>query len=83
MKPQEVAARFVAFLWYTHYRPTPSQTEREEANRFARESWGAFLPVAHKGWGRLLLRIAKVRATARCHATAGNRPGKRQVAAAV
>jgi hypothetical protein len=29
-----------------------------EAIRFARENWTAFLSVADKGWGRLLIRIA-------------------------
>jgi hypothetical protein len=34
----------------------------EEAARFARENWTAFLSVAHEGWGKLLIRIAIQRA---------------------
>jgi hypothetical protein len=61
MKPLEAAARFAAFTWYTGYSQAPSPTLQAEARRFAQANWQAFLPVAHKGWGRLLLRIAKAR----------------------
>lgn len=61
MKPLEVAARFAAFTWYTGHGQAPSPTLQAEASRFAKENWRAFLAVAHEGWGRLLLRIAKAR----------------------
>jgi hypothetical protein len=55
MTAQETAARFAAFSWYFECR---QQATHLEAERFARESWREFLPVASEGWGRLLLRIA-------------------------
>jgi hypothetical protein len=58
MNALEVAARFAAFTWYTGDCQTPSPTLQAEASRFARENWRTFLPVAHEGWGKLLLRIA-------------------------
>jgi hypothetical protein len=61
MKPLEVAAQFAAFTWYTGRCHSPSPTLQAEARRFAKENWRGFLSVAHEGWGRLLLRIAKAR----------------------
>jgi hypothetical protein len=61
MKPLEASARFAAFAWYTGYRCAPSAIAQAEATRFSKRNWHAFLPVAHEGWGRLLLRIAKGR----------------------
>jgi hypothetical protein len=61
MTPQEAAARFAAFTWYVGCRKSPTQTARSEARRFARQNWRGFLPVAHEGWGRFLLRLAKPR----------------------
>ncbi len=65
MKPQEAAARFAALTWYIECRQDPSETVRKEARRFARQNWAAFLPVAHEGLGRLLLRVAAGRRTSR------------------
>jgi hypothetical protein len=76
MKPLEVAARFAAFAWYTHQRPASNPAAREEAGRFARENWEVFLPVAQKGWGQLLLRVARRRPTSRPPAAAGGRPAQ-------
>lgn len=60
MKARKVAAQFAAYTWYQENRA--GQPSVEEALRFARANWTAFLPVADAGWGRLLLRIASVRA---------------------
>jgi len=61
MKPLEIAARFAAFAWYTNCRQAPSRTTQAEARQFANQNWQVFLPVAEKGWGKLLLRVAKIR----------------------
>lgn len=59
MTPLEVAARFAAFTWYTRSRKAPSRVVQREARQFALDHWEAFLPVAHEGWGRLLLQAAQ------------------------
>jgi len=51
----QVAARFTAFVWCLR---TNKQTVTEEAVRFAKENWIAFLPAAHEGLGKLLIGIA-------------------------
>lgn len=57
MDPLTVSAQFSAYVWYSHGKPdTPNV--RARANRFAQENWHAFLPSAHEGLGRLLLRLA-------------------------
>ena len=58
MHPLQVSAQFAAFTWY---RSTHQSESREEAARYARLKWDEFLPVAHEGLGRLLLRIAEPR----------------------
>jgi hypothetical protein len=55
MHPLQVAAQFAAFTWYSEANP---DAEQEDAAWFARTSWSDFLPVAHEGLGRLLLKIA-------------------------
>jgi hypothetical protein len=80
MKPLEVAARFAAFAWYTDCRQ--GRSTQQEARRFAKENWQAFRPVAHAGWGRLLLRIAKATPTSQRPPAAVNRPLSRKLAAA-
>jgi hypothetical protein len=82
MKPLEMAARFAAFAWYTDHRQTPSRTAQAEARRFSRQNWHVFLPVAQEGWGKLLLRVAKVRPNSQRHSPAASRSKKRQLAAA-
>jgi hypothetical protein len=67
MKPFEAAARFAAFTWYTDHRQASILTKHAEASRFTNENWQAFLPVAHEGWGRLLLRVAKAHAIPQRH----------------
>jgi hypothetical protein len=82
MKPLEMAARFAAFAWYTDLRQAPSHTAQVEARRFSRQNWQVFLPVAHEGWGRLLLRVAKVRPNSQRCSAAASRSKKRQLAVA-
>jgi hypothetical protein len=59
MKARKVAAQFAAYTWYQEKRT--GQQSPGEAIRFARENWTAFLPVADKGWGQLLIRISSER----------------------
>jgi hypothetical protein len=54
MNPTLVTAQFAAFTWYSRSHPSGSP---EDARRFARTNWGAFLGVAPSGLGRLLLKI--------------------------
>jgi hypothetical protein len=59
MNPLKLSAQFAAYVWYSEMRQgtaTPAETAR-----FARTSWAAFLPSAHEGLGRLLIRVAKPR----------------------
>ncbi len=57
MDPLKVAAQFVA---YTRYSGRENQQgDAADAARFARENWVAFLPYAHEGLGRLLIRLAQ------------------------
>ena len=63
MTPLEVAARFAAFVWYMNNRETANAIKQAEAQQFSKKNWEVFLPVAHEGWGRLLLRIAKAKKT--------------------
>ena len=55
MNPITVSAQLAAFVWFTKGKPCKRNAA---ALRFARENWQAFLPLAHRGLGRLLLRIA-------------------------
>jgi hypothetical protein len=63
MNAATLAAQFAAYAWYEDC--GPGKQSSSEAARFARANWTLFLPVAHEGWGRLLLRIAKARPTRR------------------
>jgi hypothetical protein len=60
MNPLRVSAMFAAYVWFTS-RNAESPMVEKEAVLFARENWRTFLPSAHKGLGRLLLRIAGTR----------------------
>jgi hypothetical protein len=64
MHPLQVAARFTAFVWRLR---TKKQTTPEEAVRFAKENWLAFLPAAHEGLGNLLIAVATVDAASPEH----------------
>jgi hypothetical protein len=57
MDPRQVSAKFAAYAWYSGLKDTTATTE-EQAVQFASEHWSAFLPHAHEGLGRLLLRVA-------------------------
>jgi hypothetical protein len=54
----KVSAQFAAFVWYRNH---SRGADKAEAHRFARENWLRFLPRAHEGWGKLLVRVAKLR----------------------
>ena len=55
MDAKQIAARFAAHAWYEETRQGAQSPQ--EAARFARKHWEAFLPVAHEGLGRLLIRL--------------------------
>ncbi|HZT79006.1 MAG TPA: hypothetical protein VFA26_02190 [Gemmataceae bacterium] len=57
MNPLKMSAQFAAYVWHAEARQ--GSATPDESARFARENWVAFLPCAHEGWGRLLIRIAK------------------------
>jgi hypothetical protein len=87
MNPRHVSAQFAAFVWFTGRTPA-GHADPAAARRFARENWTAFLPCAHEGLGRLLMRIAS-RHTAAARgrrvqpATGVPRSRRRRVAVAV
>jgi hypothetical protein len=58
MHPLQVSAQFAAFVWYCDHN---QGAERAVAARFARGNWLRFVPQAHEGWGKLLIRVAKLR----------------------
>ena len=60
MNPWKVSAQFAAFVWYSN-RKTEQKATAAEAAQFAKDNWIAFLPYAHEGYGRLLIRIARPR----------------------
>lgn len=60
MNPWKVSAQFAAFVWYTN-RQTETEASAAEAAQFAKDNWVAFLPYAHEGYGRLLIKIARPR----------------------
>jgi hypothetical protein len=57
MNALKVSAQFAAFVWYSEMKQ--GAASRAEAAGFARENWVAFLPSAHEGLGRLLIRVAR------------------------
>jgi hypothetical protein len=59
MNPLKLSAQFAAFVWYTEARG--GRATREETARFARANWAAFLPSAHEGLSRLLVRVGRPR----------------------
>jgi hypothetical protein len=56
--PWKVSAQFAAFVWYSN-RQTDKKATVAEAAQFAKENWVAFLPYAHEGYGRLLIKLAQ------------------------
>jgi hypothetical protein len=59
MNPLKMSAQFAAYVWHSEARG--GRATREESARFARENWAAFLPSAHEGLGRLLVRVGRPR----------------------
>jgi hypothetical protein len=60
MNPLKVSAMFAAYVWFTEREGNSVMAQREGAS-FARANWESFLPSAHEGLGRLLIRVAGVR----------------------
>jgi hypothetical protein len=60
MNARKIAAEFAAYTWYEETRA--GQQSRKESRQFARDHWTAFLPVAHEGLGKLLIRLASQKA---------------------
>jgi hypothetical protein len=58
MNPLKASAQFAAYVWYTE---VMQRTTQDEALRFAERNWTTFLPSAHEGWGKLLMRVARPR----------------------
>ena len=57
MTPLQMSAQFAAYLWFRRQEENADKS-REEAHQFARTHWERFLPSAHEGLGRLLMRLA-------------------------
>lgn len=62
MNPWKVSAQFAAFVWYCN-RKTENKATTAQAAQFAKDNWIAFLPYAHEGYGKLLIKIARPRTT--------------------
>jgi hypothetical protein len=58
MDPLTVSAQFAAYMWFSHQEKSALAC-RSAAMKFAHAHWKAFLPLAHKGVGQLLLKLAK------------------------
>jgi hypothetical protein len=58
MNPTKVSAQFAAFVWFTNRAGQAAGAQRK-AWAYARQNWHAFLPNAHEGLGRLLLKMAE------------------------
>jgi hypothetical protein len=56
MNPWKASARFAAFVWYLN---RATEKPAEEASRFARDNWIAFLPYANEGIGKLLVAMSE------------------------
>jgi hypothetical protein len=53
----KVSAMYAAYVWFTGCNGEDAVAQKEAVS-FAREHWKEFLPCAHQGLGRLLIRIA-------------------------
>ncbi len=60
MNSLKMSAMFAAYVWFTGRKSESAKTQKE-AMSFARANWELFLPDAHDGLGRLLIRIARAR----------------------
>jgi hypothetical protein len=65
MSARTTSAQFAAFVWFTAHAHNTGTTQAD-AMRFARKNWRTFLPLAHEGLGRLLLRLANAPVKPRC-----------------
>ena len=82
MERRTVAAHFVAFVCFLN-RKTSKPATPEEAGRFARKNWEAFLPYADEGLGNLVTKISgrdarKLRTAPTHHPSKTIKTGKRQ-----
>jgi hypothetical protein len=59
MDPYKMSARFAAYVWFSR-RETGGPADADEAVRFAKDNWAAFLPWADEGVGRLLIRVTEL-----------------------
>src|SRR4051794_18483487 len=59
MSPLIISAQFAAYTWFTT-RAENAAKGPAEAMQFARERWEDFLPLANRGLGRLLQRMAEL-----------------------
>jgi hypothetical protein len=59
MDPCKVSAQFAAYVWFSSHK-TGGRADGDRAVRFAKDNWPAFLPCAHEGIGRLLIRVAEL-----------------------
>ena len=59
LNPLRLSAQFAAYVWYTNRVAAGQETE---AAAFAKVNWPNFLPLAHKGLGRLLGKISRRKA---------------------
>ena len=59
MNARQVAAQFAAHVWFEE--ANRGKARLEEIAQFASENWRTFLPLAHEGLGRLLIKIAAPR----------------------
>jgi hypothetical protein len=57
VKSLKVSAMFAAYVWFTSHKGEDAKAQKEAVS-FARTHWKKFLPCAHEGLGRLLIRIA-------------------------
>ncbi len=71
MNPLQISAQYAAFVWFTNR--NKGTATPEEARRFARDNWMGFLPAAHEGLGRLLIRISRKRKFQRGPTRSGKR----------
>lgn len=58
LDPWQVSAHFLAYTWFLKKNEC---LDRVEAAHFAKNHWRQFLPAAHEGFGRLLIRLTTPR----------------------
>lgn len=60
MDPVKLSAQFAAFVWFTT-RASGTAPTNTQAWAYARKHWQSFMPAAHEGLGRLLIKIHRGR----------------------